>query len=112
METTSGRSRARIQRRACEAPAAPLPAVPWTPVNVWEFEYPWLEYRRPRRRLLGCLLLIASLTLAALMHRAELRSYWTASLDASPQLQAAWSELEIVWTHCQAFVVQAWALYF
>jgi hypothetical protein len=85
------------------APATALPAAQ-TPVNVWEFEYPWLEYQRPRLRLLGCLLLL-SLCLAAYVHRAALHSHW---VHAWPQLQVTWSEVEAIWTQCRAFWAQAW----
>jgi len=97
METTSARNG--------------LPTTPWTPVNVWEFEYPWLEYRPLRRRLIAGSLLLVSLGLAAHVYRAELSSYWAASLDAYPQLHAAWSELELAWTHSQALLARALDLY-
>jgi len=83
----------------------------YSPVNVWEFEYPWLEYRRPRLGLLGWLLLV-SLGLAAHLHRAELHRYWAASLEGWPKLRAARSALGLLWTQCQPLLAQAWDQYF
>ncbi len=98
------------QRPAIEpaTPAVPrvaAPASPWVPVNVWEFKYPWLEYRRSRLRLLSFLLLL-SLGCAAYVHRAALHSYAAESIEQWPQLQAAWAGLEAVWSQCRAVWTQ------
>lgn len=72
-------------------------ATPWEPVNVWEFEYPWLQApppapaaaRRPRMLHYAAL---ASLVAAAQLHRAQLPAVWGSLLDLWPHVHEFWAQ--------------------